>query len=204
MLHTKPQGHWPIGSGGEDFWRVFTIYGRGGHIGHVTQTPRTNFGSPLPLRLHMKFGFVRTSGFGEKDLWKWWTTDDDGRLYYNLTNEPKGSGELKKDRKHRVNFSRFYSVEMTSILGNNFTDLEEWDKLLLQVKTIDLYRCEKLGCNIWHMSGIRVYIVKHTERFLWTKFGESASHWQLGILNCFISNLKSCLCVNIFVQFLAK
>ena len=31
MLHTKPQGHWPFGSG-EDFWRVFTIYGRGGHL----------------------------------------------------------------------------------------------------------------------------------------------------------------------------
>ena len=37
MLHTKPQGHWLFGSG-EDFWRVFTIYGRGGHHGHVTQT----------------------------------------------------------------------------------------------------------------------------------------------------------------------
>ena len=103
MLHTKPQGHWPFGSGEEDFWRVFTIYGRGGHFFHVTQTPRTNFRSPIPLRLHMKFGFDRPSGFGEEDLWKWWTdngrtdgrTDDGPWLYYKHTNEPKGSGELK-------------------------------------------------------------------------------------------------------------
>ena len=68
MLHTKPQGHWPFGSGEEDFFRVFTIYGRGAHLGHVTQTPQTNFCSPIPLRLHMKFGFDRPSGFGVEDL----------------------------------------------------------------------------------------------------------------------------------------
>ena len=66
MLHTKPQGQWPFGSGKEDFLRVCTIYGRGGHLGHVTQTPRTNF--PSPWRLHMKFGFDWPSGFGEEDL----------------------------------------------------------------------------------------------------------------------------------------
>ena len=52
----------------------------------------------------MKFGFDWPSAFGEEDLWKWqtdgrWTTDGqtDERpwLYYKLTNEPKGSGELK-------------------------------------------------------------------------------------------------------------
>ena len=64
MLHTKPQGHWPFGSG-EDFLRVFTIYGRGGHLGHVTQTPQTNFRSHNALRLHMKFGFDWPIGFGE-------------------------------------------------------------------------------------------------------------------------------------------
>ena len=93
MLNTKPQVHWPFGSG-EDFWRVFTIYGRSGHLSHVTQTPRTNFRSPDPWRLHMKFGFDWPSGFGEEDLWKWWT-DDGACLYYKLTNKPKGSGELK-------------------------------------------------------------------------------------------------------------
>ena len=78
MLHTKPQGHWPFGSG-EDFWKVFTIYGHGGHLGHVTHTPRTNFRSPIPLRLHMKFGFDWPSGFG--GLWKWWR-DNRSWLYY--------------------------------------------------------------------------------------------------------------------------
>ena len=36
MLHTKFQGHWSIGSGEEDLLKVFTIYGHGGHFGHVT------------------------------------------------------------------------------------------------------------------------------------------------------------------------
>ena len=38
MLHTKFQGHGSIGSGEEDFFKVFTIYGHGSHVGHVTQT----------------------------------------------------------------------------------------------------------------------------------------------------------------------
>ena len=37
--------HRPAGSG-EDFLRVFTIYGRGDHLGHVTQMSRTKFRSP--------------------------------------------------------------------------------------------------------------------------------------------------------------
>ena len=36
MLHTKFQGNQPSGSGEEDFFKVFTIYGHGGHLGHVT------------------------------------------------------------------------------------------------------------------------------------------------------------------------
>ena len=75
MLHTKPQGHWPFGSEEEDFLRVFTMYGCGGHLSHVTLTPQTNFRFPIQLRLHMKFGFDRPSSFGEEVLWKWWTTD---------------------------------------------------------------------------------------------------------------------------------
>ena len=35
MLHTKFRGNRPAGSGEEDFSRVFTIYGHGGHLGHV-------------------------------------------------------------------------------------------------------------------------------------------------------------------------
>ena len=68
MLHTKFRGNRPTGSGEEDFLRVFTIYGRGGHLGHVTQMRRTNFRSPYPTRLHITFGFDRASGFREEDV----------------------------------------------------------------------------------------------------------------------------------------
>ena len=68
MLHTKFRENRPAGSGKEDFQRVFTIYGRGGHLGHVTQMPRTKYGSPYPWRLHIKFGFDWPSSFGEEDL----------------------------------------------------------------------------------------------------------------------------------------
>ena len=80
------------------FLRVFTIYGCGGHLGHVTQTPQTNVHSPIPLRLHMKFGFDRPSGSEQGQSLKMvddGLMDDGPRLYYKLTNEPKGSGELK-------------------------------------------------------------------------------------------------------------
>ena len=43
MLRTKFQGLWFIGSGEEDFFKAFTIYGHGGHVDHVTQTIWTSF-----------------------------------------------------------------------------------------------------------------------------------------------------------------
>ena len=63
MLHTKFLEDRPAGSGEEDFLKVFTIYGRGGHLGHVIQMPGTKYRSPYPRRLHRKFGFDRSSGF---------------------------------------------------------------------------------------------------------------------------------------------
>ena len=68
MLLTKPQGHWPFGSGEDDVLNVFTIYGHGGHLGQVIQTARINFRSLDPWKLHMKFRFEWPSGFGEEDL----------------------------------------------------------------------------------------------------------------------------------------
>ena len=65
MLHTKFRENRHAGSGKEDFRRVFTIYGRGSHLGHVTQMPRTKNRSPYSRRLHIKCGFDRPSGFGE-------------------------------------------------------------------------------------------------------------------------------------------
>ena len=67
MLHTKFHENRPAGSG-EGFLKVFTIYGRGGHLGHVTQMLRTKFRSPYPKKLHIKYGFNWQSGFGEEDL----------------------------------------------------------------------------------------------------------------------------------------
>ena len=57
MLHTKFCENRPAGSGEKDFLRVFTIYGHGGHLGHVTWTIYINFRSPFSRRLHIKFGF---------------------------------------------------------------------------------------------------------------------------------------------------
>ena len=46
MLQTKFRGNRPAGSGEEDFFKVFTIYGHDGHLGHVTWTIYTNFVPP--------------------------------------------------------------------------------------------------------------------------------------------------------------
>ena len=43
MLHTMFRGNRPAGSGEEDFRRVFTIYGRGGHLGHATIIMSSDF-----------------------------------------------------------------------------------------------------------------------------------------------------------------
>ena len=55
MLHIKFRENLPVGSGEEIFEGFFTIYGHGGHLGHVTQMPRTNFRSPYTRRLHIVF-----------------------------------------------------------------------------------------------------------------------------------------------------
>ena len=67
MQHTKFQGHQSIGSGEEDFLR-FTIYGHGGHVGHVTQLICINFHSYSPSSFHMNFGSKLPFCFGEKQV----------------------------------------------------------------------------------------------------------------------------------------
>ena len=54
MLHIKFRGNRPAGFG-EDFLRVFTIYGRGGHLGH--------FHFLVPESFHKKIGSDRHSSF---------------------------------------------------------------------------------------------------------------------------------------------
>ena len=47
MLYAKFQDRRPLGSGKEDFLKVFTIYGHGGHLGHVTCIIYIHFRSPF-------------------------------------------------------------------------------------------------------------------------------------------------------------
>ena len=54
MLHTKFRENRLAGSGEEDFLRVFTIYGHGGHLGHVTSIMSTDFHFLVPESLHTK------------------------------------------------------------------------------------------------------------------------------------------------------
>ena len=53
------------------------MYGRGGHLGHVTQMPRKVFRSTFSRRLHIKCGFDLPSGFGKKRCFS--IVNDDGR-----------------------------------------------------------------------------------------------------------------------------
>ena len=54
MLHTKFRGNQHAGSGVEDFLIVFTIYGHGGHLGHVTSIISSIFHFHVPKSLHKK------------------------------------------------------------------------------------------------------------------------------------------------------
>ena len=63
MLHTKFRGNRPAGSTEEDFRSIFTIYGRVGHLGHVTSTMLSDFHFLVPESFHTKFGSDRHSSF---------------------------------------------------------------------------------------------------------------------------------------------
>ena len=63
MLYNKLRGNRPSGSGEEDFLRVFTIYGCGGHLGHVTSIMLADFHFLVPESFHTKFGSDRHSCF---------------------------------------------------------------------------------------------------------------------------------------------
>ena len=51
MLHTKFCGYRPAGSG-EDFERIFPIYGHVGHLGHVTSIMSSDFHFLVPESFH--------------------------------------------------------------------------------------------------------------------------------------------------------
>ena len=54
MLHTKFRGNRP----GEDYLRVFTICGHGGHLGHGTSIMSSDFHFLVPESFIKKFGNV--------------------------------------------------------------------------------------------------------------------------------------------------
>ena len=63
MLHTKFRGNRPAGSIEEYFLRVFTIYGRGGHLGQVTGIMSSVFDFLVSESFHTKFGSDWHSSF---------------------------------------------------------------------------------------------------------------------------------------------
>ena len=52
----------------EKIFKDYTIYGHGGHLGHVTWTIYIHFRSPFLRRLYMKFDFDWPSGFRGEDI----------------------------------------------------------------------------------------------------------------------------------------
>ena len=46
-------------------FECLTTYGHAGHLGHMTCTSNTNFGSPFPWRFPMKLGFDWPNHFGD-------------------------------------------------------------------------------------------------------------------------------------------
>ena len=63
MLNTTFLGNRPAGSEEEDFLRVFTIYGCGGHLGHVTIIMSSDFHFLELESFHTKFGSDQHIGF---------------------------------------------------------------------------------------------------------------------------------------------
>ena len=58
MLQSKFQDQRTFGSS-----KVLTIYGRGGHLGHVTSIMSSDFHFLVPESFHTKFGSDRHSSF---------------------------------------------------------------------------------------------------------------------------------------------
>ena len=67
MLHTKFRGN--QSSREEVFLRAFTIYGCGGHLGHVTSIMSSDFHFLVPESFQIKFGSKRHSHLAGDVLW---------------------------------------------------------------------------------------------------------------------------------------
>ena len=63
MLHIKFRGNRPADSQKKIFEGFFTIYGRGGLLGHVTSTMSSDSHFLVPKSFHAKFCSDRLSSF---------------------------------------------------------------------------------------------------------------------------------------------
>ena len=64
------------------------LYGRGDHLGHVIQAPRTNFSSPYPRMFHIKIWLSLAKRLRRRCLKLWTTRDAEVWVYCKLTYEP--------------------------------------------------------------------------------------------------------------------
>ena len=105
MLHTNFQGYQPFGSGEEDFLWFLTDMGVPASLvmwpGPFEQTfVPPSHGGLYEIWLGLAKRFLRTKRLksvddDDDDAGRRWRTDNGARLYYKLTYEPKGWGELK-------------------------------------------------------------------------------------------------------------
>ena len=144
MLHTTSQGHQPSGSGEEDFLRVFTIYGRGGHLGHATKTILTNFRSPILRSLQMKYEFNWPSSFRGEDVWKCWRTDDGVTGILLAHQWAFGSGELKSNVQAQGRFP--------------------WKEGILGYPKHKIFTHATCTCKLLHLMTYQNHVIKYLMR----------------------------------------
>ena len=144
-------------------FKGFTIYGRGGHLGHVSLTIYTKFGSPSPRRHHIKFALIGQA-VSEKIFENAGWTDDDGRRTptdgrqldgYTISPpcEPNGSCELIK-----LGCKRVYIISLIFALKQRLCVLVRTATLVwfLRVPTICvLSKNEKKHNNFYLKSLLR-------------------------------------------------
>ena len=88
----------------------FTIYG---HLGHVTQIPRTNFRTPGPQKFHVNLALMGPVVSEEKMFEKVVGRTTDAWLYYKLAYQHKGLGGLKKTQQ-KMKFDPIYVSNFAS------------------------------------------------------------------------------------------
>ena len=100
MLHTKPQGHWPLILEKKIYEGFFTMCGRGGHLGQVTQTPQKTSVPPSHWGYVWNLALIGQAVLEKKIFVNGGRTTDNGRTTehaYTTSSpmSPKGSSELK-------------------------------------------------------------------------------------------------------------